>query len=134
VQSGLVVPGDAKALAVIDLNGDGWPDFLVTRNDRSTLAFENQGAAGRRSFGVKLRGPAGNPTAVGARIMVEFSDDSRQVGEVQAGSGHMSQSAATCFFGSALTVKPRVIRVRWPSGAITDHAPSNAPIIVIAQP
>ena len=32
-QSGLVVPGDAKALAVTDINGDSQPDMLVARND-----------------------------------------------------------------------------------------------------
>src|SRR6185437_684301 len=42
-ESGLVVPGDAKALAVIDLDQDGWPDLLVTRNNDRTLAFRNRG-------------------------------------------------------------------------------------------
>ncbi|HEX2855748.1 MAG TPA: VCBS repeat-containing protein, partial [Opitutaceae bacterium] len=29
-ESNLIVPGDAKALAMLDFNADGWPDFLVT--------------------------------------------------------------------------------------------------------
>ena len=53
-ESGLVVPGDAKALAVLDLDHDGWPDFLVTRNNGTTLAFRNGGIAGRRSLCVRL--------------------------------------------------------------------------------
>ena len=59
--SGLVVPGDAKALAVLDLDQDGWPDFLVSRNNDSALAFHNNGLADHRSFGVRLHGAAGNP-------------------------------------------------------------------------
>ena len=74
LESGLVVPGDAKALASIDLDQDGWPDFLVTRNNSTTLAFRNSGAAGRRSFGVRLKGPDGNPTGIGARITVLQAD------------------------------------------------------------
>ena len=66
-ESGLVVPGDAKALVVLDLDRDGWPDFLVSRNNDTTLAFRNHGVAGRKSVRVSLRGPAGNPTAIGAQ-------------------------------------------------------------------
>ena len=64
-ESGLVVPGDAKALAVLDLDQDGWPDFLVTQNNNTTLAFHNRGVAGRHSLRIQLRGPAGNPTGGG---------------------------------------------------------------------
>jgi hypothetical protein len=46
-ESGLIVPGDAKAVAVLDLNHDGRPDFLVTRNNATTLAFQNNGAKSR---------------------------------------------------------------------------------------
>lgn len=42
-QSGLVVPGDAKAVVVLDLDADGRPDFLVSRNQGTTLAFRNKG-------------------------------------------------------------------------------------------
>ena len=73
-ESGLVVPGDAKALAVVDLDRDGWPDFVITRNNGTALAFRNTGRPGRRSLGVRLSGPPGNPTAVGAVIRVEFAD------------------------------------------------------------
>lgn len=98
-ESGLVVPGDAKALAVADLDQGGWPDLLVTRNDNTTLAFHNGGVPGHSSFRVVLRGAAGNPTAVGARIAVELSDGTTQVSEVYAGSGYYSQSAPACYFG-----------------------------------
>ena len=119
-ESGLVVPGDAKALAVADLDGDGWPDFLVTRNNATTLAFRNRGVAGRRSFRVALHGPAGNPSAVGARVTVVYSDGSSQAGDIHAGSGYFSQSAAACFFGYLESNPPKKIRVRWPSGATSD--------------
>lgn len=119
--SGLVAPRDAKALVVLDLDGDGWPDFVVSRNNDAALAFRNRGAPGRRSVGIRLRGPAGNPTAVGARITVELADGSARSAEVYAGSGYYSQSTAACFFGYADANPPRLVRVRWPGGAATAH-------------
>ena len=120
-ESDLIVPGDAKALAVLDLDRDGWPDFLVTQNHNTTLAFRNRGVAGRHALRIELQGPPGNPTAVGARIAVELADGTAQLSEVYAGSGYYSQSTAACFFGYPDAVSPRKIRVRWPSGTSTEH-------------
>jgi hypothetical protein len=120
-ESGLVVPGDAKALALIDIDRDGWPDLLITRNDNTTVAYRNNGAAGRHSLCVLLRGPAGNPAAFGARITAGMRDGSTQVAEVHAGSGYYSQSTPACFFGYADSNPPEQIRVGWPTGSVTVH-------------
>ncbi len=120
-ESGLVVPGDAKALAVLDLGDDGWPAFLVTRNNSTTLAFRSNPAADAKPLRVVLRGSPGNPTAVGARITVEFQDGSTATSEVYAGSGYYSQSTSACFFGYPSANPPKKIRVRWPSGAASEH-------------
>ena len=120
-ESGLVVPGDAKALAVIDIDQDGWPDFLVTRNNSTTLAFQNKGVAERKSVRIRLSGPAGNPTGVGAIISVELANGSRQACEVLAGSGYYSQSTAACFFGYNESNPPVRARVRWPLGTSSEH-------------
>ncbi|HEY4300786.1 MAG TPA: FG-GAP-like repeat-containing protein [Candidatus Didemnitutus sp.] len=135
-QSGLLVPGDAKALAVLSLGREGWPGFLVTRNDDSGLAFRNDGVPGHHSLQIKLRGPVGNPTAVGARVMVELSDGSVVAREIYAGSGYYSQSTASAFVGYPDANPPRKIRVRWPSGATTEHEPAtkSALLILIAPP
>ena len=133
--SGLLVRGDAKALAVLDLDRDGWPDFLTTRNNDTTLAFRNGGIVGRHSFGVRLQGTPGNPSAIGARLTVELADDSTQTAEVHAGSGYFSQSTAICFFGHTATTTVRRITVRWPDGATTTaDAPPPAALITLAHP
>jgi len=133
--SGLAVPGDAKALAVIDLDQDGWPDFLVTRNNAPALAFRNGGAPGGNPIRVLLRGPAGNPSAVGARVTVELSDGSAQVAEVYSGSGYYSQSAPACFFGYPDSNPPLRARVRWPSGIETAHKfPGRSTSLVVSAP
>jgi hypothetical protein len=134
-ESGLVVPGDAKALAVLDLDGDGWPDFLVTQNHNTTLAFRNQGVAGRHPLRVQLRGPPGNPTAVGARVTVELADGTTETTEVYAGSGYYSQSTPAGFFGYPDANPPRKIRIRWPGGSASEHeVPLGAANLTIAMP
>jgi enediyne biosynthesis protein E4 len=135
-ESGLVVPGDAKALAVLGLRQEGGPDFLVTRNDNSALAFRDNATSGHRRLRIGLRGPAGNPTAVGARIAVEFADGSTETCEVYAGSGYYSQSTAACFFGYPDSNPPKSIRVRWPDGPSTliPFPPGSAFLTLSAPP
>ena len=134
-ESGLLVPGDAKALAVLDLDGDSRPDFLVTRNNGTTLAFRNNGVAGRHALSVRLHGPAGNPTAVGARVTLEFADGTKQTTEVLAGSGYYSQSTADCFFGWTENNPPETFHVRWPSGFTSDHEVRlQSTVIILSQP
>jgi hypothetical protein len=132
---GLVVPGDAKALAVLDLDDDGWPDFLVTRNNSTTMAWRNAGVGGRHSVAVRLRGPAGNPTAIGARLTLELADASTQTAEIAAGGGYNSQSAAEVFFGLPGGTSPRGLTVRWPDGVTTRHdVPPQGGAITLTHP
>jgi hypothetical protein len=121
--SGLVVSGDAKGLAVADLDEDGWPDFVVTRNNETMLAFRNQPRSGRAMFALRLRGPAGNPAAVGARVRVEYADGTRATSEVASGGGWASQSTARQFFGYETKNPPVRIEVRWPDGKTTELRP-----------
>jgi hypothetical protein len=134
-ESGLVVSADAKALAVLDLDQNGWPDFLVSRNNNTTLAFRNNAVAGHHPLRIILRGPAGNPTAVGARITISFADGSTETNEVYAGSGYYSQSTAACFFGYTQSNPPAKIQVRWPGGAVSEQKWSgNSSTVVLEAP
>jgi hypothetical protein len=133
LESGLLVPCDAKALAVADIDGNGRPGFVVTRNNETTLAFRSRGRPGFNSVRVTLRGRGGNPHGIGARVSVELADGLLQVAEMHAGSGYQSQSSAACFFGHRDGNPPRRVRVRWPSGRETDHAAGSASVIVIAE-
>jgi hypothetical protein len=126
--SGLLVPGDAKALAVLDLDHDGWPDFLVSRNNGSTLAFRNAGIPGRRALRIVLHGTPGNPTAVGALLTLELADGSTQSTELFAGSGYYSQSSPCAFFAFPVSSPPKSLHILWPSGLSSSHTlPSAIP-------
>jgi hypothetical protein len=127
-ESRLIVPGDAKALVVLDFNDDGWPDFLASQNNASTLAFQNRGIPGRRSCRVSLHGPVGNPTAIGARVTVTLKDGSTQTLETYAGSGLYSQSTSDLFIGYSESNPPTSLSVRWPNGSSSQHAfPASQP-------
>ncbi|HWA27408.1 MAG TPA: FG-GAP-like repeat-containing protein [Lacunisphaera sp.] len=127
LNSGLIVPGDAKALVLLELNADGWPDLLLSRNNSTTQAWRNGGLPGRHSFRVLLQGPAGNPTAVGATITLELADGTRQLAVVAAGQGYYSQSTAAAFFGYPAGNLPRRLQVRWPDGTESTRELTAAP-------
>jgi len=123
-ESGLVVGGDAKALTTVDFNQDGQADFFVSRNNQSAVAFQNvmqPSAATGRPLSVRLIGPAGNPTAVGAKVYLLRDDGSRQSAEVHAGSGYLSQSTPTLFFSTSEKNKATEWLIRWPDGKRTKH-------------
>jgi hypothetical protein len=126
-RSGFVVPGDAKALVVTDLDHDGWPDLIASRNDEFALEFRNVGRAGRRGFRVLLRGRDGNPTAVGAKVTLTLADGSTQSGVVHAGGGYYSQSSPAVFFSYPEGVLPRELTVTWPDGSSSQRTFNEAP-------
>lgn len=135
LESGLIVPGDAKGLVVSDFDGNGWPDFFITRNNDITLAYLNRGAAGQNCFGVSLHGPKGNLPVIGALITVVMTDGSLQAAEICAGGGYLSQSGAVSYFGYPQNNPPKEIRVRWPSGKTTSHPwPGPEKVVTISQP
>jgi hypothetical protein len=117
-ESGIMVPGDSRAIAVTDLDQNGWPDFIVTQNNNRSLFFSNAGRAGARSFGVALRGAAGNPSAAGARLVLTLADGSRQVTE----KGH-----GPVYFGFPETNPPTRLTIRWPVGQVSEHTFSAPP-------
>ncbi len=117
--SGLLVYGDARALAVADYDADGRLDLAVGQNGSATKLFRNVGA--RPALRVRLRGPAANPDAVGAAIRVRYSGvgspGEGPIREVQAGSGYWSRHEALQLLG--LSGEPAEVWVRWPDGTET---------------
>ena len=102
----LSIPGDAKALAMMDWNRDGAPDWLVTQNNGPLLALQHLG--GTRM--VRLIGP----NTVGARIRVISEDGIEQIAEIQAGGGYLSQSARAATFG--ISGDQATVHIRWADG------------------
>ncbi len=126
-ESGLVVPGDAKALVVTEVDGDGTPDLVVSRNNSTTLCFRNRRVSGLNPLAVALRGKPGNLRGAGARVSLELADGSRQTAEVALGSGYFSQSSPDLHFGYRDANPPKRLTVRWPDGTTaTQDVPVGA--------
>jgi hypothetical protein len=111
-RSGLIVYGEQRGSAYADFDGDGRLDLAVSQNGASTRLFRNIGAT--PGLRVRLVGPVGNPTAVGAQMRLRYGDRDGPVREIQAGSGYWSQNGAVQVLGRGGS--PNALWIRWPGG------------------
>jgi hypothetical protein len=132
-ESGLVVPGDAKALVTLDLDDDGQADFVTSRNQGSLLAFRNLGKE-NRGLRILLKGSRGDSTAIGARVTAEYSNGRIQVQEVYAGSSYYSQSTPQLIFRSPKENPVKNLRVNWPNGAVSEYSAPIGTNSTLVQP
>ncbi len=110
--SGVKVYGEQRGAAVCDYDQDGRVDLVVTQNGADTKLFHNTGA--RPGLRVRLIGPVGNSTGVGAQVRLYFGEAKGPVREVHAGSGYWSQDSASLVLGTPAA--PTQIWIRWPGG------------------
>jgi hypothetical protein len=97
---------------VADFDGDGRADLVVTQHRGPTALGHNLIA--RPGLRVRLAGPPGNPTGLGAALRVGRDGRFGPARELHAGSGGWAQD-------SAVTVLARPdganqLQVRWPGG------------------
>jgi hypothetical protein len=111
-RSGVIVYGEQRGAAYADFDADGRLDLAVTQNGAATRLFQNRGAA--PGLRVRLVGPPGNPSAIGAQLRLRYGDRGGPVREIQAGSGYWSQNGAVQVLGRA--GQPTALWVRWPGG------------------
>jgi hypothetical protein len=134
--SGLVIPGDAKSAVTLDVNDDAQPDLIVAVNSDRLHCYESSGKSPKPPLAnVRLQGPTGNPTGVGARVVVETAGGRRQTAEVYAGDGYLSQSSSTLPFAAGPSGNVESIVVKWPDGRESKlEQPSISRPIVVSHP
>ena len=118
-ESGIEVPGDAKSVSAVDINLDGREDFFIGINNSDPRIFINKTAGKNDTHPLRIRlgGPAGNPTAVGARVSVSIDKLPTQTAEISAGGGYLSQGSSDLIFALPSQASKNVtVTVRWPDG------------------
>ena len=114
-ESGVKVYGEQRGAALCDYDADGRVDLVVTQNGAETKLYRNTG--GRPGLRVRLKGPTGNPTGVGAMLRMETKGGLGPAREIHAGSGYWSQDSAVQVM--APPQPPAQIHVQWPDGKKT---------------
>ncbi|HEV8523243.1 MAG TPA: FG-GAP-like repeat-containing protein, partial [Terriglobales bacterium] len=111
-ESGIKIYGEQRGCAVSDYDGDGRVDLAVSQNGAQTRLYRNVSAC--PGLRVRLKGPPGNPTGVGAALRLEYAEGKGPIREVHAGSGYGSQDGAVQVLG--MSQVPTGLWVRWPGG------------------
>jgi enediyne biosynthesis protein E4 len=111
----LFLPMVGRGCAFADIDGDGYPDVVVTANGGPARLLHNEGQSENKWIRLKLEGDGkrSNRSAIGARVMVRSGDQVQQR-EVIAGRGYLSQSELTLTFGLGQKDKVDSITVYWP--------------------
>jgi hypothetical protein len=104
--SGVSLPGDARSLTVVDFVGNHRPDLLLARNaGEPQILFNN-------SVGTFLKITA----PPGSSLEIRFEDGRRELCQISAGSGYLSQTPGEVFISIGSKGKITEAAVRWPDG------------------
>ncbi len=129
-QSGFVVADDATAACLMQTSGSEPPLILVASNDGPLHAFRSVSSDDRR-IAVRLKGPAGNRQAIGAKIVASYQDGRRQLAEISAGGGYLSQSSAAARFSAKGLQR---ILVVWPDDEQSTIAEFAGDLVELTHP
>lgn len=128
VRSGLAIYGEQRGSAVGDFDGDGRADLVVAQNGAATKLFRN--ASGVSGIAVRIAGPVGNPTGIGAQLRINSGGKLGPVREVHGGSGYLSQDDPMQILSASGA--PSELWVRWPGGATNTIAiPPGAKAVTV---
>ena len=136
-ESGIEVPGDAKSVAAVDLNGDGREDFVVGVNDSHAEIFINRSAGlhPTHPLVVHLDAGKGNPLGTGTRVTATAGDLAPQTAEVGGGGSYLTQSGSSLVFAVPDSAPGKVkLNIRWPDGSEeTKEVDASARTVTLRQ-
>ena len=126
--SGLEIYGEQRGAAFADFDADGRVDLVITQNGAATKLYRN--STGRSGLRVRVAGPPGNPTGIGAVLRLRFGEQWGPAREIHGGSGYWSEDSAMQVM--ATPSPPDAISILWPGGKrLTNDIPAGATNLTI---
>ncbi len=111
----LLLPLVGRGSAFADIDGDGYPDVVLTSNGGPARLLHNQGGTGHHWLRLILEGDGvhSNKSALGARVTLE-AGGLKQVRDVAGARGYLSQSELALTFGLGSATRVDRLTIRWP--------------------
>lgn len=121
--SGADLLGNSRAVAYLDLDGDGDQDMVLNNYHADAVVYRNNAEALRNHWlRIKLVGdPAKGSSrdAIGARILVRTPEGYRIWREVRGSEGYLTMHPKEQHFGVGKATQASVT-VEWPGGAVSE--------------
>jgi hypothetical protein len=108
-------PQVGRGCAYADVNGDGYPEVVLTANGGPARLLRNEGGTGHHWVRLVLEGDGrrSNRSAIGARVTLE-AGGLVQRREVAGARGYLSQSELPLTFGLGRADKVDRVTIHWP--------------------
>jgi enediyne biosynthesis protein E4 len=107
-------PGNSRSAIAFDMDRDGDLDVLVSNFRQPPVLLENTQATGNHWVELRLRAPAPNSRAIGARVTVK-AGPKKVLREVTCGNGYLGQDEDVVAVGIGAATEAEVT-IRWPNG------------------